>query len=89
MTQSGKVKILVQIGSESHPSGSRTGLVSTNGFGKINRRLFQHKRSKKKEAKRNQEECGGGERERWKTAVFIRSETRRRKENGGPINVME
>lgn len=60
MAQSGKVKIPVQIGSESHPPGSRTGLVSTNGFGKINRRLFSAQKEQEKGGKKRKSGGGGG-----------------------------
>lgn len=95
MAQSGKVKIPVQIGSESHPSGSRTGLVSTNGFGKNKpKALFSTKGARKRRQERNQEVVGGGgggrECEKVENCGFpFGEESRRRKENGGPINVME
>lgn len=92
MAQSGKVKIPVQIGSESHPPGSRTGLVSTNGFGKINRRLFSAQKEQEKGGRKEIRREGGGGRECEKVencGFPFGAESRRRKENGGPINVME
>lgn len=66
MAQSGKVKIPVQIGSESHPPGSRTGLVSTNGFGKINRRLFSAQKEQEKGGKKEIRREDGEEEENVK-----------------------